>query len=1358
MAALTLTTFGALKAAAKAESGARELARGKPVALLAFLAASPGRRASRERLASLLWSDGSSEAARQNLRQTIWYIKRRLGDWLVATDDFLELVPGVDVDRDRFLLAVREHRLKDAAEAYTGEFVPDFAAPGAADFEQWADIERRRLRGVFVGCCDTLARQALASGQFASAVEFAKRARDAAPMDFATWRLLLESLATTRDAMSCVAEVEHLEALAASEDLELDDATRAAVRAARAVAAGAGAGTVGGGPSAIAGAATVGGHESDGTSGPLSEATDAASLAPELIGRETEFRALLACWEAARAGRGTAVLVSGVAGLGKSRLLADFHARLRASRARALMVRANPGDRAVSGGFIAAVAEAVAQRPGAAAISEESARVLVALAPALASAFPRARPDTASGEDALRRRANALLDLIRAVSEESALALLIDDIHWADAESRRVLDAVTARLEGGRVLLVLAARPPLETLGGFATLQRFELLRFDLPRIVEFLTRLGELPGDRWAAELPSQLLATTRGIPLALVETLARLVEIGALTTVDHRWRSDAPALIGEVLRAGMVLEARVRAVGAGARELLRVLSVVGRPVSIAELLRALPGDAGERTARGDATVPGADDARLLELEHRGLVARRGVMLEVAHDEIAAASTGSGSDEERRAAHRRAAEMLLGSEPSGASLQLAARHAMDADDAVLFTRIVRRWRETRRAQGDLGAGAQLMRQLLGEGAAPGWTRRALRAVPLWDRAPRRVLQATALLLFVSLTLAFASVWRDEPPARFEAILRLDEGPVRWARLAIPDVNDWEPGRPIELEPLHERDVPPVLRQLGQARMHETEWERQWIGQAFFSDSGGQDAFVLDASGTLTRIASAPGDDGLPSRSPDGRMLAFVSARWHPTTDIYNIALFDLATGELRRLLPSNDYQTSPLFSPDGTRLAFGRVSFTTDRPRDICVVGVDAKGLDCDWPGAEGSVLVAWLDDGRLLLDRSDLESRLVLDLESRQVAPMPGEATTHVFPRVGLGLDVAHYDRDGVLSLTMTQLGAASSSRPLLLDGRPVRGEVVSFAERVPGSWVARVALVEPPEGVSVDVSHRLRAEAFDSAGRPRWMPPARFRSLDDSIAVVRGSTLHPRRTGAARIEVSVGGLRADTGVVRVVPSKARVVVQERWDSSWASRWRAFGQPEPRIAAGDGGAVLQPNGDGRYQSGVYSRQRLRAEDGVGIELRVSTRFTAFAKQSVVVEVTAGPRAEALNRWDHLTGEWPEYVAPACAFGHGGDGADSFSHFGVAAEYRTRARAPATPVMRTGRFYTLRVQLFPDGRCAAAVDGVPVAVTTAPHPLPDSLRVRIAGHSVGTTIAVGAVQVWTGVRGGVDWSQLESP
>ncbi|MHB8840144.1 MAG: ATP-binding protein, partial [Gemmatimonadaceae bacterium] len=232
-------------------------------------------------------------------------------------------------------------------------------------------------------------------------------------MDQATWRLLLEALIAGSDSLGAASEAEHFESFLAREEQEPEVATIAALRAAR---------------------------RSPAASAP-GESAPSSSIAAELVGRESEFSHVLTAWQQARAGLPRILVVTAVAGLGKSRLLRDVRARLRASRARCVLVRANPGDRHLSGGFAAEVALQLAALPGAAAVSPGTASVLVALAPALASVYPSAAPDGSEGEDAVRRRAFALVDLVRAVSEEHPVALLLDDLHWADDHSARVLTA-----------------------------------------------------------------------------------------------------------------------------------------------------------------------------------------------------------------------------------------------------------------------------------------------------------------------------------------------------------------------------------------------------------------------------------------------------------------------------------------------------------------------------------------------------------------------------------------------------------------------------------------------------------------------------------------------------------------------------------------------------------------------------------------------------------------------------------------------------------------------------------------------------------------------------------------------------
>src|SRR5688500_16503523 len=85
-ARLTLVTLGNAALQAVATSGPVTLFEiGKPVALVTYLACAPDRTATREHLLDLLWGDVEPEGAKHALRQTLWYLRKRLGDRPLVT-------------------------------------------------------------------------------------------------------------------------------------------------------------------------------------------------------------------------------------------------------------------------------------------------------------------------------------------------------------------------------------------------------------------------------------------------------------------------------------------------------------------------------------------------------------------------------------------------------------------------------------------------------------------------------------------------------------------------------------------------------------------------------------------------------------------------------------------------------------------------------------------------------------------------------------------------------------------------------------------------------------------------------------------------------------------------------------------------------------------------------------------------------------------------------------------------------------------------------------------------------------------------------------------------------------------------
>ena len=65
-------------------------------------------------------------------------------------------------------------------------------------------------------------------------------------------------------------------------------------------------------------------------------------------------------------------------------------------------------------------------------------------------------------------------------------------------------------------------------------------------------------------------------------------------------------------------------------------------------------------------------------------------------------------------------------------------------------------------------------------------------------------------------------------------------------------------------------------------------------------------------------------------------------------------------------------------------------------------------------------------------------------------------------------------------------------------------------------------------------------------------------------------------------------------------------------------------------------------------------------------------------------------------------------------------------------------------------------MEILPDGRCGAALDGRPLARLSAPIALDRPFRLIVQGQSVGTDVLVGPLTVWSGVKAGVDWRAID--
>ncbi len=282
----------------------------KAVALLAYLAGSAGP-VPRDRILGLLWGESAEDAARKNLRNTLWTIRRGLGDGVLLTEgDRLTLSGDVWVDHRGWPPADAS---ADAALAlYRGPFLDGLTVNEASEYELWLMMERERLTQSFLRAVAAAIRLHQARGAWRDVLAVARRGLAQDNLHEPFYRALMEAHARLGERAEALRQYEVLRSL-----LERELGVQAA------------AGNRGAGRSALpdlAAGATTSEHEGPTTRSACSPSSAPCSAPPAeshpFIGRSHELAALseeydqrmrarrgLSCstasWASARRGSGT---------------------------------------------------------------------------------------------------------------------------------------------------------------------------------------------------------------------------------------------------------------------------------------------------------------------------------------------------------------------------------------------------------------------------------------------------------------------------------------------------------------------------------------------------------------------------------------------------------------------------------------------------------------------------------------------------------------------------------------------------------------------------------------------------------------------------------------------------------------------------------------------------------------------------------------------------------------------------------------------------------------------------------------------------------------------------------------------
>ena len=376
-----------------------------------------------------------------------------------------------------------------------------------------------------------------------------------------------------------------------------------------------------------------------------------------LVGRDAELARLRGLLQDAAAGRAVTGLVSGDAGIGKSRLVAE-----------AVQIAERDGFTVLCG-QCAEIGDSVPYLPFADAFRAAPPHIEKAIKarPVLSRLLPDGDGQAHEADWAGLARQQmfgAVLSLLSEIAVDSPVLLVIEDLHWADATTRHLVTFLARMLHRERVAIVgtyrtddLHRRHPLRAVIA-------ELLRLPMVALVE----LGPLP----AAAL-AEILSNVPNAPLPLsaatLNSLVERAEGNAYYAEELLTASCTEDTTGGTLPTGLaeLLLSRVERVSDEAQQVLRAAAVAGGSAAD-DLVRAasgLPDDAYEAAVR-----EAAGHQLLAPDEPDGYRFRHALLREAVYGDLMPG--------ERTRLHARLASLLAG--VPGAAAELA-HHSMASHD-----------------------------------------------------------------------------------------------------------------------------------------------------------------------------------------------------------------------------------------------------------------------------------------------------------------------------------------------------------------------------------------------------------------------------------------------------------------------------------------------------------------------------------------------------------------------------------------------------------------------------------------------------------------------------------------------------
>ncbi|WP_108659911.1 AAA family ATPase [Acuticoccus kandeliae] len=275
----------------------------------------------------------------------------------------------------------------------------------------------------------------------------------------------------------------------------------------------------------------------------------------EFVGREHEIGLLNDRWRQARGGEGQIVLLSGEAGIGKSRILREVASGFASEDCTVLRLQCSPHE--VNAAFAPAIAEIEATaglsleadpldrlaklETHLAEMFEHVEEVAPLFAALLRLPTDRYEPVEMGPQRRKQQTVAFLAERVARLAAKTPVVILFEDVHWIDPSTLEALQALVPRVEVLPILIVVTHRPEFSNRwAGYGHVTAHSLGRLgrgDRRMIAERVARGKALP-----AELLERIVVQTDGVPLFVEELTKSVIEANLLEERGDRYVLTGP------------------------------------------------------------------------------------------------------------------------------------------------------------------------------------------------------------------------------------------------------------------------------------------------------------------------------------------------------------------------------------------------------------------------------------------------------------------------------------------------------------------------------------------------------------------------------------------------------------------------------------------------------------------------------------------------------------------------------------------------------------------------------------------------------------------------------------------------